>query len=197
MQILQPNPDEAYFWYKHYIYDTDKAIESYCRRYNFKSKMPDSWKWELFCAILMGDKARDENVGSDLLNHEVKSIHDEDLSPVEYQYHCDSWKKKLEQDRNVKHVFVFHTSKLADVIVRTMDGSQLVDYHDKWEKELEVFWQRPQPENIRFRRSIKRKDLRTKSKIIFMIKNTQFNYYNPEGMPSDLLLPLKGHRYHH
>jgi len=63
------------FYYKHIFEDTHD-LETLCKTYNFKTRTPYNWKWELFSAILVGDKAKNADMGADLINYEVKSANE-------------------------------------------------------------------------------------------------------------------------
>ncbi len=85
--------------------------------------------WELFGAILTGDKGK-EGYGSDLEHHEVKSS--VQGASFEYQYHLNAGKQKLLEDINVDHVFVSYSPDYKDIDVRLVKGSALKERFDSW-----------------------------------------------------------------
>jgi hypothetical protein len=85
--------------------------------------------WELFGAILTGDKGK-EGYGSDLEHHEVKSS--VDRASFEYQYHLHGGKQKLVDDEKVDHVFISYSPDYKDIDVRVVKGSALKDRFKSW-----------------------------------------------------------------
>lgn len=190
--LTTSNPEKAYqFYYKH-IYEDNKDLVTLCSDYNFESKQP-SWKWELFSAILMGDKAKDNNKGADLINYEVKSA--KENGAYEYQYHCDSWPTKISEDKRVSHLYISYSENCEDIVVRLMSVDKILHYFQEWETHLPAYWTTEEIEKVsnkRFRRAIPASMVSKNGKIIFVVKNTQLLYSNNLGMDSNLLLkPVK------
>jgi hypothetical protein len=65
--------------------------------------------WEVFASILVKDVGTKLTKGVDLSEYEVKSA--EDRGSYEYQYHKNSGKQKLEDDKRVGHLFFDHTPR--------------------------------------------------------------------------------------
>ena len=202
--VLTPDPISAHSFYFKYIYQENLELVFLCDKYNFESKAPYSWKWELFGATLVGDKRKKivdedasprEHKGADLTNHEIKSSIDGHA--FEYQYHPDSWQEKLREDRRVMHVYVSYSEDYKDITVRTLTGDQLEPYFQEWEPELLAYWtddENKKISNKRFRRNIPFSKVRNEGRIICAIKNTELFYSNNQGMASDLLIKSKPKR---
>lgn len=202
--VLTPDPKEAHSFYYQYIFQENLQLEFLCKKYNFESKAPYSWKWELFGAILVGDKRKKllledsdkrEHKGADLLNHEIKSSGEG--SAFEYQYHPESWQDKLREDRRVTHIYVSYSEDYKDITVRALEGSKLENYFKEWEPELAIYWKDETSKKItnkRFRRHIPYSRVRSEGRIICAIKNTELLYSNNQGMAGDLLLKPKSKR---
>lgn len=86
--------------------------------------------WEVFAAILLRQQGTTRHSGPDLGAFEVKSARKR--GSFEYQYHKDSWDRKLREDEAVGHIFISHWDDLEPVIVRACDGSDLADFFAKW-----------------------------------------------------------------
>jgi len=191
--VTSSNPEGAHeFYYKH-IYEDNRDLEVLCERYNFKTRGPYNWKWELFSALLTGDKAKNADMGADLINYEVKSA--KDTSSFEYQYHPESWNTKLEEDKRVTHLFISYTPKYADIVVRIVPGEKLSNFFQEWGPELTTFWVNESAEKIsnkRFRKNIPYTTVCDKGRVICVINATKLIYTAPGGIASDLLLrPIK------
>lgn len=89
----------AYNFYKRFILDYSQEKETIYEQYGFTLQgSVGSKDWEVFAAILMGDRASPGN-GADLENYEVKSA----LigNSFEYQYHRNRGLEKLQDERAV------------------------------------------------------------------------------------------------
>ena len=104
--------------------------------------------WELFASILVRDRGVSTQGGLDLEGYEVKSA--TYGSAFEYQYHRNSWWKKLADDRTAGHLFISHRDLLRLVEVRYCAGSDLLEFFDAWEAEHPY----SDPGQQRFRRSV-------------------------------------------
>jgi hypothetical protein len=72
--------------------------------------------WEVFASILVKDVGTKLTKGVDLSRYEVKSA--EDGESYEYQYHKNSGKQKLVDDKRVGHLFFDHTPDPAHRHIR-------------------------------------------------------------------------------
>lgn len=113
-----------------------------------RSRVAMSEDWEVFASILVRDTGTSTGSGLDLEGYEVKSA--KDRGAFEYQYHKNSWKQKLDEDRKAGHIFISHRDDLRHVDVRYCEGSQLLEFFDLWESEEPY----SKPNAQRFRRSI-------------------------------------------
>jgi hypothetical protein len=194
--VTTANPTEAHAFYYKQIYEDNRDLEVLCKRHNFKTRDPYNWKWELFAAILVGDKAKTADNGADLVNYEVKSRGVQ--LPFEYQYHSDSWPSKLEEDKKVTHLFISYSPLYMDIVVRAVTSEKLLHFFQEWEPELQLYWKEESKEKVsnrRFRKAIPYATVCEKGKIICVIDKTKLIYSDTQGIDSNLLLkPLKGNK---
>ena len=173
LPFLQVKPDilKAVGFYKTHLLSSNEQLDPLLRTYNFKSELP-SWKWELFIAILVGDKAtskgRRGTKGSDLLRHEVKAA--QNGRDFEYQYHKKSWREKLEKEAIINHVYISYEEDLRELIVRLVPGNELVHHFEKWRPEIVKNYECEKPQQ-RFRRRIPYKEIVEKGITLLRIKN--------------------------
>jgi len=188
--VTAPDPKLAHEFYFKQIYTDNKDLEYLCNQYNFKTRDPYNWKWELFSAILVGDKAKDANSGADLCNFEVKSAQDA-TSGFEYQYHPNSWEAKLEEDKRVSHILIRHSSNYENLNVSLVEGPKLLDFFELWEPAIRTYWQ-TESSNKRFRKSIPYRVIQKRGKTICVIDKTKLLYFDLSGIDNDLILkPIK------
>ena len=89
--------------------------------------------WEVFASILVRDRGIPTQSGLDLERHEVKSaVYG---NSFEYQYHRNSWREKLNADREAGHLFISHQDGLRLVEVRYCEGSMMHGFFDAWKAE--------------------------------------------------------------
>lgn len=119
---------QAYDFYKKFIYNEE--LQALLREHHrhVAGSVPAIY-WELFGAILTGDKGKD-GYGSDLEHHEIKSS--VQGASFEYQYHLHGGKQKLIEDANVDHVFISYSPDYKDIDVRLVKGSVLKEKFDSW-----------------------------------------------------------------
>lgn len=138
----------ALIYFHAYMYGPLRGrVRLYDQR-GLRPRMAMSEDWEIFASILVRNTGAGTASGLDLEGFEVKSALDR--SSFEYQYHKDSWKKKLDDDRQAGHIFISHKDELRHVDVRYCDGEALSDFFDKWESQKPYSKESEQ----RFRRSI-------------------------------------------
>ena len=119
---------KAYDFYKKFIYNEE--LQGLLRKHqrHVAGSVPPIY-WELFGAILTGDKGKD-GYGSDLEHHEVKSS--VGSNSFEYQYHLHGGKQKLIEDANVDHVFISYSPDYKDIDVRLVKGAALKEKFESW-----------------------------------------------------------------
>ncbi len=128
----QFNVQEAYDYYKQHIYRESRF--ALLKEYNLPiSGSVPSRDWELFGAILTGDKGK-RGYGCDLSSHEVKSA--VAGGSFEYQYHLRGGLEKLDEDKTVGHIFVSYSPDYKDVTVRFVSGTNLADTFEGWRDGL-------------------------------------------------------------
>lgn len=192
-KVVIPNAKLAHEFYYKYIYQENLELDYLCSHYNFESKAPYSWKWEIFGAMLVGDRKKvavnNEHKGADLANHEIKSS--KDTGAFEYQYHLDSWKEKIQEDSKVTHIYISYSNNYRDVVVRSLPGSKLKEQLDEWAAELQFYWKDDTNQRIsnkRFRKQIPYERVRSEGKIICTIKDSDLIYFDRFGIPGNVLL---------
>jgi len=153
---------------------SNHLIEALCAEYNFASKIP-SWKWEMFGAILMDDRAKDCNKGSDLHHHEIKS-RNRSYPNIEYQYHRNCWEEKLEDEKRVTHVYIIYEEGYRDIEVIAVEGPLLSDRFEEWKPDIKLCYETTQKD--RCRKSIPTKALYELGKVVFRIANGKLDYYD-------------------
>ena len=163
---------EAYAFYKKFILDYANDKTDIYERYGFNLQgSVGSKDWEVFAAILLGDKAKPGD-GADLMNHEVKSA----LlgNSFEYQYHKNRGLEKLEEDKAVDHVFVARSSTYADVSVWFLERNHLIPIFDNWLPELSQNYLGGTRQH--FRRSISYTFVTTHGELLLEIRDGQLVY---------------------
>ena len=157
------NKTRAYDYYKNFIYNNERS--QILEEYNFQiNGTVHSIEWEIFCAILMDKKKKDQ--GADLEGYEVKSA--KSGNSFEYQYHKKSGLRKIKEDKSVSHLFVSYSNKYKDVVIREMSPSAASLYFDSWESQIEKNYQESRQ---RFRRSLPYNFVIQNSKVLLRIKN--------------------------
>jgi hypothetical protein len=158
---------EAYSFYKKFILDYSQDKSAIYQLYGFTLQgSVGSKDWEVFAAILMGDRARTGD-GADLVNYEVKSA----LlgNSFEYQYHKNHGLDKLRDDKTVDHIFVDRSKTYQDVNVWLLDRSKLISTFNKWLPELRQNYATETRQ--RFRRSVTYNFVTTNGLMILEIKD--------------------------
>ena len=158
---------EAYLFYKRFIFDYSQDKAAIYEQYGFTLQGSIGSKdWEVFAAILMGDRARSGD-GADLENYEVKSA----LlgNSFEYQYHKNHGLDKLQNDQTVDHIFVARSNTYQDIEVWLVDRSKLIPIFEKWLPELRQNYTTETRQ--RFRRSVTYKFVVTNGLKILEIKD--------------------------
>lgn len=125
--------------------------------------------WELFGALLTGDD-RKEGYGSDLKQHEVKSA--VEGSSFEYQYHKHGGLAKLEEDKNVDHIFVSYSPDYKRVTVRLINRTILGSKFESWREGLIQNYDSSAPKQ-RYRKSIAHGTVVAQGEIVFKIEDSQ------------------------
>ena len=144
------NVPAAYLFYKQFILDYSQNKSAIYEQYGFTLQgSVGSKDWEVFAAILMGDRASPGD-GADLENYEVKSA----LigNSFEYQYHRNRGLEKLQDERAVDYLFVSRSNTYRDVEVWLIDRAELLTTFDKWLPELQENYRTASRQ--RFRRSV-------------------------------------------
>ena len=165
--MLSIYSQEAYSFYKRFILDYSQDKSAIYEKYGFTLQgSVGSKDWEVFAAILMGDRARSGN-GADLVYYEVKSA----LlgNSFEYQYHKNHGLDKLQDDQNVDHIFVSRSKTYQDIEVWLVDRAQLIPKFNQWLPELQQNYATETRQ--RFRRSVTYSFVTTQGLKILEIKD--------------------------
>ncbi|NER81634.1 MAG: hypothetical protein F6K42_19135 [Leptolyngbya sp. SIO1D8] len=167
---------EAYSFYKRFILDYSQDKSEIYKQYGFTLQGSIGSKdWEVFAAILTGDRARSGD-GADLINYEVKSA----LmgNSFEYQYHKNHGLDKLRNDQTVDHLFVARSNDYQDVKVWLVNRSKLISIFQKWLPELQQNYITETRQ--RFRRSVTYNFVSTHGFKVLEIKNGNLLEYLEE-----------------
>lgn len=169
------NIDSGYGFYKQHIYDEQKI--KLLKEYNLKvAGHVHSVIWELFCALLTGQKA-EGITGADLNGWEVKSA--KGKGNFEYQYHRHAHLEKLDEDAIVSHIFCSYSEDYDGVIVKAMKGSELREkYFDVWKPECIEKYRNP--DNLRYRKNVSFKEVQDKGLLVLKIEKGQLTFRNDE-----------------
>lgn len=162
---IKPNVELAFAFYEKHILNANMDLEPLLNLYQFKSEIP-SWKWELFAAILVGDIKKKGN-GIDLIEHEVKAY--QWRNPPEYQYHRKSWQQKLEEDKNAKHICVWHKDDLKDIDVFLVNSEYVSHIFESWRSDIISTYEIEDPEK-RCRKHLARAVIEEKGKLLLVIR---------------------------
>ena len=163
---------EAYGFYKKFIFDYTKDKSDIYEKYGFNLQgSVGSKDWEVFAAVLLGDKAKPGD-GADLMNHEVKSA----LlgNSFEYQYHKNRGLDKLEEDKAVDHIFIARSKTYTEVSVWFVERIHLIPTFDSWLPELSQNYLGGTRQ--RFRRSVSYKFVTTYGELLLEIRVGQLVY---------------------
>lgn len=160
----------ALIYFHAYMYGPLRGRVRLYEQRELRPRMAMSEDWEIFASILVRNTGAGTASGLDLEGFEVKSALDG--SSFEYQYHKDSWKKKLDDDRQAGHIFISHKDELRHVDVRYCDGEDLSDFFDKWESQKPYSKKSAQ----RFRRSISYGWVTKNATLVLQIEDGEATY---------------------
>lgn len=162
------NIQRAYDYYRTHIYREDRF--GLLKEYNLSiSGSVPACDWELFGAILTGDKGK-VGYGCDLGGHEVKSA--KDGGSFEYQYHLNSGLIKLDEDKTVDHVFISYTPDYKNVTVRLVRGDVLATTFESWREGLKNNYL-AEVRKQRYRKSVSYATVVDKGEVIMKIRDKQ------------------------
>ncbi len=166
---LTPNVKAAFSFYSQFILQHSQAKAAIYQQYGFTLQGSVSSKdWEVFAAILVGDRARSGN-GTDLINHEVKSA--VIGGAFEYQYHRHHGIEKLAADKQVDHIFISRSNAYEDIQVWVVDRQDLIPTFDRWLPELQANYAASAKQ--RFRKSVSSEYVRRYGQSILTIVQGQ------------------------
>ena len=157
---------EAYGFYRGFIYS--EGLQKKLRAYKLPvaGSVP-SVNWELFGAILTGDKGK-RGYGSDLKRHEIKSAIEG--ASFEYQYHLRGGQKKLMEDVGVKHLFISYSPDYKNVGVRILLGETLKEKFESWLPKLVENYAGPNRRQ-RYRKSISFGFVKKNGVLVMQVRN--------------------------
>lgn len=122
--------------------------------------------WEVLAAILLKDKAK-AGYGSDLERHEVKSaVHG---NSFEYQYHRNYGEQKLEEDKQVDHIFIAYTKNYLSIEIWRVEGHELESIFDSWLPGLKANYSGDRPKQ-RYRKTISFGTVKKKGELLVSIE---------------------------
>ncbi|MEL7224415.1 MAG: hypothetical protein AAGL17_06030 [Cyanobacteria bacterium J06576_12] len=158
---------EAYSFYRQFILDYSRDKKAIYKQYGFSLQgSVGSKDWEVFAAILMGDRASPGD-GADLENYEVKSAING--TSFEYQYHRNRGLEKLRDESTVDHLFIARSRTYTDIEVWLVDRVLLLPIFERWLPELEQNYLTEGRQ--RFRRSVTYGFVAENGKRLLEVKN--------------------------
>lgn len=172
------NIDEAYDYYDKHIHRQRRFDLLKEHNLSVTGSIPNV-DWELFGAILTGDRGK-EGYGADLDRHEIKSA--VSGNSFEYQYHLHGGQSKLNEDKEVNHIFISYSRDYKDVDVRLVSGSELAPIFDGWLPGLIQNYEGADRKQ-RYRRSITYHVVKAKGQIIMKIRNGLLIYEDESNIP--------------
>jgi hypothetical protein len=132
LTILQVQ--SAYNFYRRYILEYSRDKSKIYQQYGFSlAGSVGSKDWEVFAAILLNDKAKMGD-GADLLHYEVKSA--VRGNSFEYQYHRNHGIEKLNDEKNVDHIFISRSEAYQNLEVWFVERSKMLPTFEQWLPEL-------------------------------------------------------------
>ncbi|QSV17335.1 hypothetical protein [Photobacterium ganghwense] len=168
------NYDDAYDFYRRYIYQPDLFEE--LRLYNFNvSGTVHPTYWEMFCSKLTGRRGRD-GYGADLDGFEVKSA--KEGSNFEYQYHLNTGLDKLYDDCKISHLYCSYSQDYSRVTVFKLEPSQVSDTFMTWMPLYQENYsiKDPKQRKQRFRRSMSYRFVVSNGTLILEIVDGELQY---------------------
>jgi hypothetical protein len=165
---------QAYEFYKESIYNRKLQGVLAAHRLQIPGSVP-SVIWELFGAILTGDKGK-RGYGSDLKRHEIKSAIEG--GSFEYQYHLRGGQQKLTEDMGVKHLFISYSKDYSNVSVRILPGEELKEIFSGWLPKLVENYTGPNKKQ-RYRKSVSLGLVKQKGILIMHIKDGDLIKHDP------------------
>lgn len=167
------NIQEAYNYYNKHINRQERFDLLKQHTLSVAGSIPNI-DWELFGAILTGDKGR-QGYGADLDQHEIKSA--VLGNSFEYQYHLYGGEAKLNEDMSVDHIFISYSPDYQNVAVRLIAGIELAPIFESWRSGLIANYT-GENRKQRYRKSIAYSTVIKKGAILMQIQDGQLVYAN-------------------
>jgi hypothetical protein len=135
--------------------------------------------WEVFGAILVGDKAKGKK-GSDLRKYEIKSALEG--NSFEYQYHARTALDKFKEDCNVDHLFVSYQKDYRSFTVRLVNNTVFKSLTDGWlDKIMRSYYSDTRHVvKQRCRESITYNNVFNRGDVVFEVKNSNLVNHGEE-----------------
>ncbi|NJN48562.1 MAG: hypothetical protein HC805_00500 [Alkalinema sp. RL_2_19] len=172
---------EAFSFYRQFILEYSQNKAAIYERYGFTLQgSVGSKDWEVFAAILLGDRAKPGD-GADLFHHEVKSAIVG--NSFEYQYHRNHGREKLEADKEVDHVFISRDQTYHNIEVWLVERQHLAPIFNAWQPELQANY--AESRRQRFRKSISYGFVKKYGRKILTIVNGQLASPSESDGPAD------------
>ncbi|MCE2559628.1 MAG: hypothetical protein J4F98_13770 [Acidobacteria bacterium] len=169
----------ALIYFHAYMYGPYRGRLRLFRDRGLQPRMVMSEDWEVFTSILLRQQGVASREGPDLGDVEVKSA--AAGSSFEYQYHRNSWKKKLEADRRSGHAFVWYGDDLQAVEVWYSDGQRLASHFSEWEAEEPY----SRPSQQRFRKQVSAGWVREHATLLLRVRDGEAEYEWHRGHTED------------
>ncbi len=162
--------EAAIVYFDAFMYGPLQSRARLFRRRGLKPRVVMPEDWEVFAAILFRDPGRSSPSGPDLDGYEVKSA--KHGYSFEYQYHRNSWQRKMSADREAGHIFISHRDDLAFVEVRVVPSGELASFVDEWESEKPY----SEPGQQRFLKSVSFRWVDEHAALVLRIENGEVTF---------------------
>ena len=121
---------EAYEYYAEHILAPLEAKAPTYEEHNLSMEGLVPFRdWEAFIAVLVDDRGTGQAAGSDLQQHEVKSVRGR--GGLEYQYHRRTGLEKLEHDRSLTHVLIAYDNHYRDLDVYVLPRERFAEMTER------------------------------------------------------------------
>ena len=164
--------EQAFKYYQKFLLaDFEKRKNIYTKLGFDLAGVVSSRDWEVFGAILVGDKAKGKK-GSDLRRYEIKSALEG--NSFEYQYHAHTAISKFEEDCNVDHLFISYKKDYRDFVVYLLNKDVFARLAEGWlAKIMSSYYSGPDLPKQRCRESISYKNIFYRGSVVFEVKNAE------------------------
>lgn len=156
-------------YYEKHIYRADRFAVFARYGFSLTGSVP-SIDWEVFGAILTQDQKR-TGYGSDLTHLEVKSA--VEGASFEYQYHKEHGEEKLDEDKQIDHLFISYSADYNIVVVRYVEAIRIASTFEAWREGYRI---RYASGGQRYRKSISYGFVQKHGEVVLRIQDGELSY---------------------